>query len=419
MSVRHVAFAALLALGLGACGADDARAVTETVAPAPLSLAVLGDGQLVPAKATPLRVPGANWSSRTLEWVLPEGSFVKKGVVVARFSSDQGKLDLAQAMVDLRRNQLARVAKESELQAGQGRVAVDLSQVGVQLGIAERYASVDLSTLARNEVLDAVQDADFLGKKQDTLEWKRDRASVIGGAELAVLDAQRATYRINADAQQSDLDALELRAPNDGVLMLSANWSGEKPQVGTNMYAGTEFGSLPDTGAIEVQVSLPQLEAQGVAQGDVVELYPVGRPDQAIRTKLSWVASAATLRSRQDPVKYLSMKAPIPKDAIERYHLVPGQQVEARVLMLEAEEAISVANIALESENGRNYVKVRDGGGFERREVTLGARGTARSQVLDGLAPGDVVLLAPAADATAADATPAAAGADPDEEDRA
>ena len=414
MSLRHFAFATFLALGLGACGDDDAQPVTETVARAPLILAVRGSGQLVPAKATPLRVPGANWSSRTLEWLLPEGSFVKKGEVIARFSSEQGKLDLAQALVDLRRNQLARAAKESELQAGQGRVAVDLSQVGVQLGIAERYASVDLSTMARNEVLDAVQDVDFLGKKQDTLEWKRDRASVAGGAELAVLDAQRATYRVNADAQQSDLEALELRAPNDGVLMLSANWSGEKPQVGTNMYAGTEFGSLPDTGAIEVEVSLPQLEAQGVAKGDVVELYPVGRPDQHIRTKLSWVASAATLRSRQDPVKYLSMKAPIPKQAIQRYHLVPGQQMEAHVLMLEAKEAISVANIALDSENGRNYVKVRDGGGFARREVTLGARGTARSQVLEGLAPGDVVLLAPGADTT-----PAAADAVSDEQDQA
>ncbi len=404
MSLRHFAIATLLALFLAACGGEDAAAVTETVESAPLTLAVRGSGHLVPARATPLRVPGANWSSRTLEWMLPEGSFVKKGEVIARFSSEQGKLDLAQAMVDLRRNQLARAAKESELRAGQGRVAVDLSQVDVQLGIAERYASADLTTLARNEVLDAVQDADFLGRKQDTLEWKRDRAGVIGGAELAVLDAQRATYRINADAQQSDLDALELRAPNDGVLVLSANWSGEKPQVGTNMFAGTDFGSLPDTGAIEVEVSLPQLEAQGVAEGDVVELYPVGRPDQVVRSKLSWVASAATLRSRQDPVKYLSMKAPIPKDSLLRYHLVPGQQVEARVLMLEAKQAISVANIALDSENGRNYVQVRHGGGFERREVTLGARGTARSQVAEGLAPGDVVLLVPAGDPAPEDA---------------
>lgn len=408
----------LLAACLAGCGADASPPVTETVAKAPLAFAVRGTGRLVPAKATPLRVPGENWSSRTLEWMVPEGSFVHKGDVVARFTSEQGKQDLAQAMVDLRRNQLAHAAKQLELQAGEGRVAVDLSQVGVQLGIAERYAEADLSTLARNEVLDAVQDADFLGRKQDTLEWKRDRAGVIGGAELAVLDAQRATYQVKADAQRKDLEALELRAPNDGLLMLSRDWSGEKPQVGSNLYAGTEFGSLPDTSAIEVEISLPQIEAQGIAVGDVVELHPVGRADQPIRSKLSWIASAATTRNRQDPVKYLTMKAPVPADAIKRYHLVPGQQVEARVLMVDAPEGISVANLALHSENGHHFVQVRDGGDFVRREVELGARGTARSQVVEGLAPGDVVLLVPAAGvdpAVAADAE----GDDHEDEDAA
>ena len=395
MSMR-MAFAGLALACLSGCGADAAQPVTETTAQAPLTLAVQGRGELVPTRATPLRVPGSNWDSRRLEWMLPEGSFVRKGDVIARFSSEEGQQDLAQAMVDLQRNQLARAARESELQAGQRRVAVDLSQVGVQLGIAERYASADLSTMARNEVLDAVQDSQFLHDKQDTLQWKRGRASVRGGAELAVLDAQRATYRINADARQGDLDALELRAPNDGVVMLEANWSGEKPIVGTSMRAGSEYGSLPDASAMEVEISLPQIEGQGIEVGDSVELHPVGQPSKAVRSRISWVASAATVRSNQNPVKYLSMKAPLPADAVRRFRLVPGQQVEARVLMLDAAKAVSVANIALRSENGHNFVQVRDGGDFAQREITLGKRGTARSQVLKGLSAGDVVLLVPA-----------------------
>ena len=402
MTMRH-AIPALLAACLAACGGSAEQPVTEVVAPAPITLAVRGAGELVPAKATPLRVPGSNWDSRTLEWMLPEGSFVEKGEVIARFSSVEGEQDLAQALVDLQRNRLAREAKESELRAGQGRVAVDLSQVGVQLRIAERYASADLSTLARNEVLDAVQDAEFLHEKRDTLEWKRDRADERGGTELAVLDAQRATYSINADNRKADLDALELRAPNDGVVMLAANWSGAKPIVGTSMRAGTEYGSLPDPSAMEVEIALPQIEAQGVQVGDAVVLHPVGRPQQAIHGKLSWVASAATVRSNQSPVKYLSMKAPVPAEAVRRFGLVPGQQVEARVLMFQSPQAISVANVALRSENGHSFVQVREGGRFVEREVTLGARGTARSQVLEGLAAGDEVLLVPAAAEPVAD----------------
>jgi HlyD family secretion protein len=394
MNVRVPAFACIAMFALCACSEDVPAPVLETVEPAALVISVDATGELKSSKATPLMVPGQNWSSRRLVWMAPEGGLVKKGEVIARFSAEEGEQQLAQALIDLQRNALARSAKEGELGAGRGRVDVDLAKVGTDLGIARRYADADLSTMARNEVLDAVQDARFLGAKQDALQWKRGQFGVRGGAELAVLDAQRATYSINAKTRQDDLDALDLRAPHDGVLVLSANWTGEKPSVGSNLFAGTDFGSLPDPGAMEVELTLPQIEAQGLRADMAVELHPVGRPAQKISGKLSWVASAAKPRSRQNPVKVLTVKATVPADAIRTFGLVPGQGMQATIYLLRSKNALSVANVAIESDDGRSYVQVRNGVDFERRAVTLGVRGTARSQVLKGLRAGDEVRLA-------------------------
>lgn len=394
MSIRVSTFASIAAFALCACSADAPTPVLETVAPAALVISVDATGELKSSKATPLMVPGRNWSSRRLVWMAPEGSLVKKGEVIARFSAEEGEQELALALIDLQRNALARAAKEGELEAGRGRVDVDLAKVGTDLGIARRYADADLGTMARNDVLDALQDARFLDAKQGALQWKRGQFGVRGGAELAVLDAQRATYSINAKTRQDDLDALELRAPHDGVLVLSANWTGEKPSVGGNLFAGTDFGSLPDPGAMEVELTLPQIEAQGLRTGMAVALHPVGRPAQKISCKLSWVASAAKPRSRQNPVKVLTAKAMIPADAIRTFGLVPGQGMQATIYLLRAKDALSVANVAIESDDGRSYVQVRNGGDFKRREVTLGVRGTARSQVVKGLRVGDEVRLA-------------------------
>ena len=385
----------LSALWLSGCAGDIAPAATETLTQAPLQLSVRGEGELKSAKSTPLNVPGRNWAARQVEWMLPEGSAVKKGDLIARFSAEQGKQELAQTLIDVQRNLLARAAKQGDLETAQSKVAVDLAQVAVQLGIADRYASADLSTMARNEVLDAVQDRRFLTEKRKTLQWQRGQSGARGGAELAVLDAQRATFDIAAKTRQADLDALELRAPNDGVLMLTSNWSGEKPNIGATLRAGFDYGSLPDASAMELDLSLPQIEAQGIHVGNAVEMFPVGRPEQKILSKLSWVASAAKVRSQESPVKYLSMKAPIPAEAIARYKLVPGQRLQARVILFDA-RALSVANVAIDSDDGRDYVRVRDGGDFLRREVKLGVRGPARSQVLSGLRAGDEVLLAEA-----------------------
>ena len=177
------------------------------------------------------------------------------------------------------------------------------------------------------------------------------------------------------------------------MLLLTANWSGDKPMVGSTLRAGQEFGSLPDTAAMEVQIDLPQIEAQGIKAGNAVELHPLGRPDGAFASELSWVASAATVLDRENPVKYLSMRAAVPPEAVEKYRFVPGQRFAAKVILLRLPDALSVANVAIEEQDGKHWIQVRNGRGFERREVALGVRGTARSQVVSGLKAGDEVLL--------------------------
>jgi hypothetical protein len=122
-------------------------------------------------------------------------------------------------------------------------------------------------------------------------------------------------------------------------------------------------------------------------------LFPVGHPEQRFTTQLAWIASAAKSLSRNDPVKYLPMRAPIPGNVLKQLDLVPGQQLQARVVLLQADKGIDVPNIALGDDNGAAFVQVRERGDFKRRKVTVGVRGPARTQVLSGLSAGDEVLL--------------------------
>src|SRR5262249_24850803 len=133
---------------------DDAP-VLERVALAPAKLVVYGEGSLNSAQPTSLVVPGTQWSQRQLRWLLPDGSWVKSGDVVARFTAEQSKLKLATALVELQRNVLARAAKQMELGDTQGKLTVDLDQVAGSLAIAHRYAGATEQAVARNKILDA------------------------------------------------------------------------------------------------------------------------------------------------------------------------------------------------------------------------------------------------------------------------
>lgn len=386
----------LLAIALAACGTDPVEAPpVEIVASRPLELSVDALGELRSAKATPLVVPGKQFAQRQLIWMLPEGSTVKAGEAIARFSAARGEVDLAEARVNLMRNALMRASKESELGTVEARIEADLSQVGTDLTIAERYASAELLAVARNELLDAIQDREFLGSKQGFLGWKRDQAGERGSAELAVLDSQRQTHSLTAKTREDDLAALELNAPHDGVLMLTADWSGERPRVGATLWAGNDFGSIPDLTAMEVQFALTQLDAAGVKVGAEVELAPLGRTDRTFTSKVAWVAAAAQSISRNSPIKYVRMKASVPTSEIARLALVPGQTLAARVYAVRVDDGLSVANVAIVSAGTQTMVEVWRDGQRERRAIRLGERGLARSQVLEGLNPGDAVVLTP------------------------
>lgn len=392
----HGAAFVLAALLLAGCTGRDSQAdavLTETVQQGPLLIAVHAQGDLQAVKSTPLQVPGQQWSQRQLAWMLPDGSHVKQGEVVARFSAEQSEQDLKAALIDLQRNAIARAGKLAELGEKQGQLGVNLAQVASELAIATRYANASLEALSRNKLLDAVQDKHFLTTKQGILEWRQDKSSQRGKAELAVIGAKRATFAIDAEQKRKDLDALELRAPHAGVLVLESDWSGQKPHVGSNLYAGRPFGSLPDLASMQVRLAVPQVQAHGIQVGDRVELSPLGEPGQSVVSKVSWVAAAAQPLSRSSPVKYLMVKVPVPAAATKKYAWVPGQRFAGKIVLLDAKSTLSVPNFAVASGEDGSIINVREAGHSVQRKVTLGVRGATRSQVLKGLQPGDKVVL--------------------------
>ena len=84
----------------------------------------------------------------------------------------------------------------------------------------------------------------------------------------------------------------------------------------------------------------------------------------------------------------------------ERIHLTEFTQpaiVTAEIAINRIGDTIAVPNQALFKDGEVDWVLVRDGGGFERRDVELGVRGANRSQVLGGLQAGEQIALFPPA----------------------
>lgn len=386
-----LAFAAVL---LCACDGGRSGFVSERIHSENARFEVRGSGELRASKSTPLLVPGRPGAQlRQVLWMLPEGSVVAANDLVAKFSVNTTQLQLAQANIDLQRTALKRDSKLAALDTTKERLVADLHQVDGELGIAKRYARAGQDVIARNDMLDAVQDERYLGEKRAALEWRQQRSDALGKAEVAVIDAQHTTFQSQARESQADLDALELHAPHAGVVLLEPDWSGLKPHIGTTLVTGDPLGSLPDLDAMEVELLLPEILAREVKVGAKLVVSPEGRPDQSVETKITAVDAAAQERVRDSPVKFIGIKAPIPEDAMKRYAWGLGQRFVGQVILLEADHVISVPNIAVSNDGPHSRVKLKDGGKFAWHEVSVGVRGPTRTQILSGLKEGDEIQL--------------------------
>ena len=72
-----------------------------------------------------------------------------------------------------------------------------------------------------------------------------------------------------------------------------------------------------------------------------------------------------------------------------------GYRVEARIVVWAGEDVLQVPASALFRRGASWHVFVVDGGVARAREVSVGHRGTFETEIVDGLAEGEIVILHP------------------------
>jgi len=389
-----VALAATLLAGCGGAPST-ASGAGETLAARAWSETLDVDGEIKAAANTPLSVPGSGWSSRVLVDMVPDGSNVSKGQVVARFDAPQARAELSQADVELLRKTLAEEANRQNAAVERGVLAGDRARVEVDLGLSRHYANVDLSRIfTRNEILDALADVGFLTRKRTYLDWKGGQVQARMAAQDAVLRSQRDSVAQNAAQQRKSLEALELVAPHDGIFQLAARWDGSKPQVGANQMAGESFGALPDLDQLVAHFTVAEGQAYGLKPGLPVRVRLAGTGTE-LDLVVTRVGSSASTISPESPVKYSDFDAAIATEQAHKLGLKPGQALHGTVRLVGKAAALTVPNIALVQDGAAYAVYTIDGGQPVKHKVELGLRGPVRSEIKAGLAPGARVVLLP------------------------
>ena len=252
-------------------------------------------------------------------------------------------------------------------------LAAEVTEAKALLAAAESDLSLRRQELSRLD--DLSESAAFSQARYD------DQIHLVAMSSAGVAVARAALLRTEANlalAEDEVQDAL-IRAPYDGVIVQ------RHTEVGSYVTTGDPIVDMVNDGQIEIEADVPYDAIGGLLPGVPVMLeLRVGDVRNA-RVRAVGVAENAQARTR--PVRFT------PDWDVEVGTIADGQTVLVEIPIDERRNAVTVHKDAINRVAGQAQVFVVVEGVAQPRDVVLGAAFGVRFVVIDGLVPGELVVV--------------------------
>ena len=336
--------------------------------------------------ATASRVEvGSTLTGRVLRVAATEGAQVKAGEVLVQLESEELRAALAQTQAS-ERQAAARLAglRSTGRSAAQANVAQAESVLVAAQAELQRTLDLVAQGFLSEARLDEVRRAVAVAQAQLDGARAQRAANAEPGTDVAQAQAQLALASAARAAAESRLGEAVITAPADARVLSRMVEPGQIVQPGRALLALALAGPLQLVAQVDERY-LAQLQP-GQAAGVLADAYPTQR-------FTSRVLSIAPLVDAQRGAIEVKFSLPQPLPPFLREDMTVSVEVETA----RREQALVVPADALRGDEstGPRVWLARDGR-VEARQVRLGLRTLDAIEILDGLSPGELVLIGPA-----------------------
>lgn len=383
-----LALAVLAAAVLAAALAVSRWLASErSVAGARLRIAKVERGTLIRDAAVTGRVVAA--VSPTLYAPVPgtvalsirAGDAVKKGDLLATIKSPELENELGQ-----QRATLAQIeAQLGTARIGTGKQKLQARREQDEAAIALTAAKRELERAEQAWKVGAIPEVEFL-RARDALETAQIRdhnaraqgklAGQSAGFDLKNAQQQYERQKLAVEEVERRVAELTVRAPVDGVVgTLSVADRAVVP-------ANAPLMTLVDLSQLEVELSVPETYADDLGIGMTAEV------------KIGATSATGTLSALSPEVVNNNVLARVRFAGKQPDGLRQSQRVSARILIEERPDVVMVARGPFLEAHGGRFAYVVEDGIAVRRPIRVGATSVSSVEILEGLAPGDRVVIA-------------------------
>ena len=230
----------------------------------------------------------------------------------------------------------------------------------------------------------------------------RERRADVIQAESTLRARKQEAERQNARLEklQASVRNCRIHAPTNGLVIYAStvqasrrHWGGDPLQAGTMVNERQELIQIPLEGGMIVEMSVPESALTKLAIDQAAEVRIEAAPGKVFTGRLSKIGLLPDGRNTWLNPDLKLYNCEIELDSAEG--LRSGMNCEAELLVENYEDAIAVPLQCVIRVGEQPMVFVAEGGEAVARPVVLGLDNNRQVHVLEGLAPGDLVLLDP------------------------
>lgn len=331
--------------------------------------------------------PSRNWSL-PISQMAEEGKTVAEGDLLVQFDANMLDNRVRELAGDLAvsRGELTSLAEQQAQETADEKVA--LATAESQATKANRKAEQPPELIPGIEYRKLVEQKHLANERHKRLRQRQPLSAQVRETKRREREVDTRRLEIMHAAAVQELEALTVRAPRSGLVIIGTDQFGNKLDVGNLAHPGLAVVELANDRKLAVQAEIPEHLAARLAQGQRVRVTVDSAGGSELEGRVASVANTVRRQSRQSQASVRDITVSFPVDTPKGLRL--GMSVQIAVEVAVVPDAVAVPATAVTYRTGSPGVVLANG---DWQDVVLGERSGDMLVVVSGLEPGQEARL--------------------------
>jgi multidrug efflux pump subunit AcrA (membrane-fusion protein) len=330
------------------------------------------------------------YGSLKIAKIVDDGEEVDKGDTVMIFDPSEIKRAIIQAeqQLEIAKAEYEKLKSTQESEIEDLEADLELARISQEISKINFETSIYEPSVTKQEIALKLESATIaLNRAKEQIENKK----IIHREDLIQKSLAIKQLTATLTDANSSMTNLFVVSPARGIAIKEENWNtGQKWAIGDQPYSGSKLVELPDLSEMRAEVKINEVDVSKVLPGQRVEIRPDAYSDSVYKANVESVANLAQNKDYKSKIKIFPVQVRITGQSKK---LLPGLTVSCKIVVNEIPDVIFIPLESLFKEQGIDYVWLKSGSGFKRRDIKTGAINTDYAIITEGLKENDLIAL--------------------------